>query len=814
MNNFVRQSLEDFLNEIAKARKNFGYPVIVAFDRKTANNVLKQEFIERYTGELFLDPMNSEVDIESGVSYHQLSDFCLDQPRLTFENADLSDSKATLMMRTVRGKQLQLSQAVGSTRRQVTRLAKASPINGPSLVFDIELKNTRNAVSENGRVYFSYAAGTNYAFYGGTTQFELDKLGLHFKEYFEAYTVQPGQREIIEYTLGELANLADLILKPKDFKIRTHGAPGTRLRNQASFGDGAVVLFVELEGFDSSNAIPPDRNDKLPYLLPDGYSANVLINSDFITKNLIIKQLKESASGISLLDWAPLLTGGLGYRATGELSIDGFEFYDNAGPNVTTFTKYNATYTCPPEHDTAKNFRITFKNDLMIVDWNDEHRAAGRAYTPRSGLDPIIEDGEFVNSWSIRLEYKFTIETIEGKHSLALEKTKQDYTYNLMATGDLGKHVHYGERVYRLCYERSEPKFKEFLDSIMSGFTTLDVEIDTFILSSLLFRNSQVALDSVHWPNDLLTVGQLAPDRTKFSISTSDNTAIDQGETSVLTGGRIAFTTEPATPGVVWSVQHLPDYTGDDLKGEIDPGTGVYTAPAADTFDDSFIKVIVTAKSGDNVAHALVSVLRTTVSVYPSVMTLNLGAYNDILAGEMNKGAINWAVEGFGKLEDIDNGDPLAQASKRYLAPTVGEVPDWDDSMPLLDMYIRHSRIKVSSGATSKYVDVLLPIAIQDNHWLEATRAGEGVRFEFWWKPKSRPAELVDPENTSWHVRVGSGTCIDGVYTPDPSKAEEYAVIVATNDVTEDYASMILPLPFIDVEQFMALHAPDEAKAV
>ena len=49
MNNFVRQSLEDFLNEIAKARKNFGYPVIVAFDRKTANNVLKQEFIERYT---------------------------------------------------------------------------------------------------------------------------------------------------------------------------------------------------------------------------------------------------------------------------------------------------------------------------------------------------------------------------------------------------------------------------------------------------------------------------------------------------------------------------------------------------------------------------------------------------------------------------------------------------------------------------------------------------------------------------------------------------------------------------------------------
>lgn len=143
MNSSTKQSLEQFLEELAKVRKNFGYPVIVAFDRKTANHVLKQEFIERYAGGLFLDPMNSEVDIEAGLSYHQLQDFCLDEPRLSFENSDLSNSKAKLMMRSVRGKQIQLSQSIGSTRRRVTRLAEATPVNGPSLVFDVDLISDR-----------------------------------------------------------------------------------------------------------------------------------------------------------------------------------------------------------------------------------------------------------------------------------------------------------------------------------------------------------------------------------------------------------------------------------------------------------------------------------------------------------------------------------------------------------------------------------------------------------------------------------------------------------------------------------------------
>ncbi|HDS1818106.1 TPA: hypothetical protein QEM96_002762 [Pseudomonas putida] len=806
MNNSTKQSLEDFLKEMAKARKNYDYPVIVAFDRKTTNHVLKQEFIERYSNELFVAPMNSELDLEPGVSYHQLLDFCLDEPRLSFENADLSDSKAVLMMRTVRGKHLQLSKPLGSSRKRVTRLAEATPINGPSLVFDIELDTIVGQVSEGGSVYFSLAAGKNYAFYGGASQYEMDKLGLHFKNYFEAYTTPPENRIFIEYTLGQIANLADSALKLNRFAIRTHGAPETGLRNTESFGDGAVVLFVELEGFDSENAVPPDENHKLPYLLPRDYSSNVLINTDFIAKNLIIPELKKSSTDIRQLQWTSLLAGGLGYRATGTLPVPGFEFY--YGDANITFTCEQADYACPPEHEANKKFKFEIKNNKLVVEWRDELVAQGKSVTKHWGQDPIVRTGEFISSWTIGQTYNFSIENSK----LTLEKTSEEYNFNLRVTGELGELVHNSNKVYNLCYNALEPKMKEFLSDIASGFSKIDVEIDSFILSSLLFRNSQIALESAHWPNDLVALGQLAPERNKFNIIRSDNKPIDKGETSVLPGARLTFKTDSVTQGVTWSVRHLPDYTGDNPPGEINATTGAYTAPAANTFNGSHIKVLVTAKKGGDASHILLTVLRTPVNVFPTIMTVNLNGYDDITAGEMNGGVISMDLKGLGRLEDNPTPDPLAQDSKRYYAPS--EVPAWEEGMPPVDEVMRLDQVVVSSDGLSKTIHILLPVETEGSYWLKPIPHGAGVKLEFWRKPRNRPEEQVPADDTSWYVRVGNGTIAGGVYTPHASKPDEDCIVIVAIDESQmlvQYASMIVPIPFIDAEQFVSLYESVEA---
>lgn len=806
-NNSTEQSLEKLLEELGKARKNFGYPIIVAFDRKTANHVLKQEFIERYSGGLFLDPMNSEVDLEPGVSYHQLNDFCLDEPRLSFENADLSDSKAALMMRTVRGKQLQLTQATGSTHRRVTRLAEATPVNGPSLVFDIELQNTYGEISDEGRVYFQFTAGKNYAFYGGVTQFEIDKLGQHFKQYFEGMSIDPGGRAKIEYTLGRIAATESSALKPHKFAIRTHGALGSTPRNTENFADGAVVLFIELEGFDSGAAVPPDENRKLPYLLPVDHSANMLVNTDFLGLAIVGSAIKKLDNRFQL-EFKVSPGEKFIYYAEGKVQFDGI-YLSNGSASLTA---REPDWYSPSLFDENNGFFLKIVNNSITVEFK-----ANATLTFDFLKDNKPDTATASPSWRFSQHYTFEVDDTGSGSKIKLVKTgKLEYAFTPNLSSKLKDYIWIGQLQEKELIDQLTRSIFSAFNRMYNFMTTLDMEIDTFVMSSLLFRNSQIRIDSLHQPNDFITPGQLAPDRNTFIIARRDSTPIDNGETSTLPGKSISFKTVPLVEGVVWSVRHLPDYTGDDLKGEINENTGIYTAPAADKFKGSHTKVIVTAQKGTEVSHALVSVLRTSVSIYPSIATVNLNAYTDIIAGEMNGNAITWKVEGLGSFRARPKNDPLAQANNRYYAPDPLQVPKWDESMPVVDQVMRHSKVVVSSGNSQKVVDILLPLEIEGAYWLVAKAHDKGVKFEFWVRNKGGEELQVPEEQTSWHVRVGNGTIEKGIYTPDPNKTEEYAVIVAMdeNSFIPAYASMILPLPFIDVKQFLALHAPDEAKVI
>ncbi len=814
MNSSTKQSLEQFLEELAKVRKNFGYPVIVAFDRKTANHVLKQEFIERYAGGLFLDPMNSEVDIEAGLSYHQLQDFCLNEPRLSFENSDLSNSKAKLMMRSVRGKQIQLSQSIGSTRRRVTRLAEATPVNGPSLVFDVDLISDRGEVSKEGRAYFSFITKSNYYFYGGVTSFEIEKLGQHFSRFFNDYAEAPEERARIEYTLGQLSNLANSPLKPHRFAIRTHGAPGAGRVNTEGFGDGAVVLFVELEGFDSDDASPPDENRKLPYLLPEGLSANVLLHSNFIIANLIIPKLKSSDSSVRLLDWKAMhinTSNNIEYIAAGKFKIAEMN-YGKVGQDYIRFHAEAFDYIAPAEGNTKEKLRIKHDKDRLIIEWigtTDRYARVTWGYDENPG----VTDGRLTTVWNFQHQYKFSVDDQEGRHKLVLSRVGGSGSFNWYVSDKLDEALDdKNQHIRDFIEERLKKNFDDFLFGVNDSFAGISTEVDTFILSSLLFRNSQVTLESAHWPNDVTALGQLAPERNKLTITRSDDKPIDNGETSVLPGGSITFKTEAASGGVTWSVRHLPDYNGDNPTGTIHPSTGTYSAPAADQFEGSHIKVIVSAQIGSAVSHVLVSVLRTSISIYPSIATVNLNAYTDIVAGEMNRNDISIKVEGLGDLVDAPDPDPLGQVNKRYLPPK--QVPEWEEGMPKVDSVLRLDKVVVSSKTFTKTVHILLPVEMEGAYWLKPKQGQAGVELEFWVKPNGRPEQQVPKEQTSWHVRVGNGTIDDGIYTPHPSRPDdEYIVIVAIHDgqFVPQYASLILPIPFVSAEKFLALYASVEA---
>ncbi|GLO46394.1 MULTISPECIES: hypothetical protein [Pseudomonas] len=814
MNSSTKQSLEQFLKELAKTRKNFGYPIIVAFDRKTANHILKQEFIERYSGGLFLDPINSEIDID-GTSFHQLLDFCLDEPRLSFENADLSDSRAKLLMRSVRGKQIQLTEPLGA-RRRVTRLAEATPVYGPSLVFDVDLKRDKGDVSKEGRVYFSFAANGNYKFYGNTTDFELTKLGEHFRILFNDYANAPEERARIEYTLGQLSNSENSPLKIHSFAIRTHGAPGAGRVNTKNFRDGAVVLFAEEEEFNSENASPPDENRKLPYLLPDGFSANVLLHSNFIVANLIVPKLKSDDSSVRLLDWKSMhdnTSNNIEYIATGKFKIAEMN-YGKIGQDYVRFYAAAFDYSAPAKENTKEKLRIKHDKERLTIEWIGTTERKAHITWGWDG-DAGLTAGTLSTRWSFEHIYKISVKVHDGKHKIELTREGGSETFNWEVSDKLDDALDEKNYLIREWIEdRLKENFDDFLFSVNKSFEGMTAEIEAFILSSLMFRNSEITLDSAHWPNDVTAIGQLAPDRNKFTITRSDNKPIDDGEISVLPGERITFKTEPATGGVTWSVRHLPNYDGDNPPGVINPSTGTYSAPTADKFKGSHIKVIISAQIGTSISHVLVSTLRDSLNIYPSIVSVNLAGYADIVAGEINGKDISMKVEGLGEIVESPDADPLAQATKRYLAPK--QIPEWEEGMPEVDSVLWLDKVVVSSGTYTKTVHVLLPVTMEGNYWLKPKQGQAGVEFEFWVKPKNGPEKQVPKEQTSWHVRVGNGTIDDGVYTPHPSRPDgEYIVIVAMHEVPGVeialYASTIVPIPFVSAEKFLALYASVEA---
>ncbi|WP_349976519.1 hypothetical protein [Pseudomonas sp. WHRI 8519] len=135
----ARESLEDFLSFMSEKPRTWDWDAIVAYDRNTTNDLLMQEYIERFKSDAYFETLTFAVPITQGwqISEGQR----LDKPRLKFEAADLGDSTADLSMRIVGGGQFHVGLDLnGGYRFNSIKLADA--LNGPVLHVRLRLGKT------------------------------------------------------------------------------------------------------------------------------------------------------------------------------------------------------------------------------------------------------------------------------------------------------------------------------------------------------------------------------------------------------------------------------------------------------------------------------------------------------------------------------------------------------------------------------------------------------------------------------------------------------------------------------------------------
>ncbi|UTL82541.1 hypothetical protein [Pseudomonas putida] len=828
----ARQSLENFLKSMSAKPQTFGWDAVIAYDRNTTNHVLMQEYIDRFEGTAYFETLTFAVPITQGwqVSEGQR----LDKPRLKFEDANLGNSSADLSMRIVGGRQFHVGTDLdGAYRFNSIKLADA--LNGPVLHVRLELGKTPGAVEpvENGQADVVIdLSNPSWKFYLTFSDFpeENELGGARYKELFSKW--DDDKKKL---TLNTLSIDPEGFVQPAGFLIRTHAEPN------ASNGEGAVLLFVKMQGSENGN-MPADDKDFL-YLLPDAqppYTTNVVFSQKYFLRRLVANWFAKLNSANAD---KPFRFKVLGRDADGAYS-DGIE----ATQGVFQVPSYRTPPDFYPYLDFQNGFNFPFADDPIYGsgtftvrrdDQNDGDldvfwEGVNNCYlVARPSVGTGIKSGESDFSWEGSALFTLEIDdqkrcylhpkssTVTG--SLALRAKWYEY---ITQDPEWASVITHGNRI-------GGEQVRLRLNEVINNFTDAADNINLFMIHGLLFRGGAelVEPDKAYIPGDVVLPGYLAPSRTTLKLNATEVTI------GAAAGSFYQFRAEPAS-GVTWTVSNLPDEEGD--YGSID-GNGKYTPPAASTIPNAQKTVLVTATSGGNTSRALVTIIKRSIALDPVIMTAEQISAKDneykvsgaslqgsVLQWSMSQGAIGSIKPDPNPLPDVQDGrlyvvpkksgnvapmafnerygKPMPLASEQWQARRAagGKLSDED-----LAEVLATEQIIVTGAGDPQTIDVLLPLE-NETHWFKYKPMADGgaVQLELWGRDKSGDFQ-VPAEDTEWFLVMGNGTLVDGLYTA--AATDSYAVVAAIEIDNRNYywTYAILPMPYLDVAPIIA----DEARS-
>lgn len=804
----VIPSYEEWLVEMGKKPWTFGWDVLLAFDRNATNTLLMQEFIDRFTHGGYFPAVPDDIIDIGGNLKHALVGFVLGKPRLSFENASIESSAARLTMRMVGGKQLQLHENYydGKPVRSVRHLAIVNAVAGPTLLADINLIAVQGDVNDEGEVILELAKGVNYKFTGVETPYEQQTMGQHIESILKEWEKDGGP--LTRYQLSKLTKSDGSVFEPGYFGLRTHAAPGAKVRGAADYGNGEVLLFVAMKG--SPNGTYPAQDKDLLYMLPKAtppYTSNLLVGQKFLLEKVVLSILSETKHLKNIFELrqesGPESKAVLVSNDIRTVTLSGFDEKDGGGLGKNEW--WTTLKVDKVNMDILRPGVCTFELEGGVLKAKFHVGVtttnATYMYNAMQGWNlPRYVDAPLSIDYGLEVDYIFETELRDGKAFLLFkQKSFKNLTQvSYPPSGSAGWNSMFASAVRKI-----QPEVDRLLHEHLKDFVGMDGPIDALRLNNLLFQGDNVVEPlTVDLPTDFTLLGNLAPNRTTLVISPA--------EVTVVAGRTHVFEATGATGTVTWTVENLPKETG--ATGTVVNGT--YTAPARSTLlEDGQRRVLVVAKNGSLISKALVSIVQTDISLYPLVASVNLGQKLSLSAATPDSAAITWTPPAaqFGSI--APDTDPLNPGGQVFTAAV--KLPARNGSTdPLYYIGVRHVPISVkrAAGGESVTLDVLLMGNRNSNYWLVPTLKSNGsVGIEFFRNTRDgvKPVEGV----VEWTLIKGDGTFDENgkVYTPKAGSQEQYAIIVAfyDNGVDPDtYDVLILPIPFVAVKNYKNLLDP------
>ena len=809
-------ALEDFLKAMEVKPQTFTWDALLVFDRQATNVLLTQEYIERVDVPEKFFPKLSDGVVDSGNGIeHVLLGLQLDKARLSFENADVMDSKAKLVMRVVAGTHLEVMEIFqdGKPVRSIQALTVYNAATHGLLDMDIELLSVPGTIDENGQVLLDIQKGSSHRFSGGGTGPEQVRLGLYFEAELKKWAAD-GDR--LKFPLSELVRDDNSPINPEEFSLLTHAPESAKVRGSANYGDGAVVVFVSLsEG--GKGSLPPD-NKSLIYMLPDAanpYTSNLLLSHKFIVKHVFLPGLEQFDWLKGKFEAVEIAGGRYKLRATGtSTEAVPCKFFE-----VATGGMGAEEWTCSLSIDSVspdlfvQGAEFVFEGRRIKLKWSSSKKIGVVKYSGATKWQTWTRYLGISAEVVINASYKFNLVSEGGKSLLRLEvdefKGSSSVTVDTSSWDEDTPLGGAAGRISRRLATYVEQSINSSFQERFNDLKEMYIIIDALRLNNLLFRGENVVEPrDAALPLDLTLLGNLAPNQTTLTVTPS--------EAIIASGQLFEFKAESAPGEVTWRVDNLPGEKGE--KGNFyDPKKGTYTAPSDAALQaEGQRRVIVTATSGDFVSKALVSIVPSHVTVNPWVAAVNVGRGHALSAGTPDSSAVVWDTPQLGTVGPDD--DPLNPGGYKYTAPA--QLPKRESTDP---QYYRSLRldpvtVRAAAGGAPATIDMLVVGVKDPNYWLEPNAKGDGsVELKFY--RIDMDLEKVEVTgDVEWTVVRGSGTVDKDtrVYTPTPGANDQYVVIVAysiaaTSAGACDY--VILPMPYTPVRKSAERLYPENEKA-
>ncbi len=280
----VGHSKAELLERLKQGNITLGWGAIVAFDRAHINQILQEQYLANFNDLSFLVPFSRSFFTDADrFEEIQLDRLILGEPRLSFESATLGDSQATLTMSIISGGYTSTSH-VPARPPLVRESFNFREDMGYQVRMMVDLAVVQGMVDERGRVSLDLSRGFDVTCNLGSSDYSQRRIGDAVKAYLGEH---PAYRKI--FMLGMVDYNDYSPLAPRSFQLRTQAAPGGADTRSANYGEGALVVFIQLTSNPEEGTVPV--NDRgLPYLIPNdleengqpSYSATVVVERRLI----------------------------------------------------------------------------------------------------------------------------------------------------------------------------------------------------------------------------------------------------------------------------------------------------------------------------------------------------------------------------------------------------------------------------------------------------------------------------------------------------------------------------------------------------